>query len=109
MGDSNLCRPYIAVEWSCDGVSDHCSGVLLFFSGGSDLRFAIEFGQFPSTVLVDIMNGAAYLFEKLPLQNQRDWKAELELEQYRNIIKMEKIEKRMQIEKGGRWVYNKYE
>lgn len=67
MGDSNLCRPYIAVEWSCDGVSDHCSGVLLFFSGGSDLRFAIEFGQFPSTVLVDIMNGAAYLFEKLPL------------------------------------------
>lgn len=109
MGDSNLCRPYIAVEWSCDGVSDHCSGVLLFFSGGSDLRFAIEFGQFPSTVLVDIMNGAAYLFEKLPLQNQRDWKAELELEQYRNILKMEKIEKRMQIEKGGRWVYNKYE
>ena len=72
MGDSNLCRPYIAVEWSCDGVSDHCSGVLLFFSGGSDLRFAIEFGQFPPTVLVDIMNGAAYLFEKLPLQNQRD-------------------------------------
>ncbi len=55
------------------------------------------------------MNGAAYLFEKLPLQNQRDWKAELELEQYRNILKMEKIEKRMQIEKGGRWVYNKYE
>lgn len=42
-------------------------------------------------------------------KNQRDWKAELELEQYRNIIKMEKIEKRMQIEKGGRWVYNKYE
>lgn len=42
-----------------------------------------------TTTLVDIMNGAAYLFEKQPLQNQRDWKAELELEQYRNILKPE--------------------
>ena len=46
-----------------------------------------------TTALVDIMNGAAYLFEKRPLQNQRDWKAELELEQYRNILKMEENKK----------------
>ncbi len=41
-----------------------------------------------AATLMDIMNGAAYLFEKQPLLNQRDWKAELELKQYRNILKL---------------------
>lgn len=35
---------------------------------------------------VDIINGAAYLFEKETPKNQRDWKAELELEQYRSVL-----------------------
>ena len=36
--------------------------------------------------VVDIVDGAAYLFEKEPPSDQRNWKAELELEQYRNVL-----------------------
>ena len=36
--------------------------------------------------VVDIVNGAAYLFEKETPQNIRNWKAELELEQLRHAI-----------------------
>ena len=36
--------------------------------------------------LVDILDGAAYLFEKEPPKNRRNYKAELELEQYRHIL-----------------------
>ena len=36
--------------------------------------------------VVDIVNGAAYLFEKGTNQNQRNWKEELELEQLRHAI-----------------------
>lgn len=36
--------------------------------------------------IVDIVEGAAYLFEKEPPTNQRNWKAELELEQYRHVL-----------------------
>lgn len=36
--------------------------------------------------IVDIAEGAAYLFEKEPPTNQRNWKAELELEQYRHVL-----------------------
>lgn len=39
-----------------------------------------------AVTVVDIVNGAAYLFEKENPKNQRDWKAELELEQYRNVL-----------------------
>lgn len=39
-----------------------------------------------AVTVVDIMNGAAYLFEKETQQNQRDWKEELELEQLRHAI-----------------------
>lgn len=41
--------------------------------------------------LVDIVNGAAYLFEKESPGNRRNWKAELKLEQYRNILRMEEM------------------
>lgn len=43
--------------------------------------------------VADIVNGAAYLFEKEPPHYLRNWKAELELEQYRNILKMEENKK----------------
>lgn len=43
--------------------------------------------------VVDIVNGAAYLFEKEPSQDRRNWKAELELEQYRKILKIEENKK----------------
>lgn len=36
--------------------------------------------------LVDILDGAAYLFEKEPPTNRRNYKAELELEQYRHVL-----------------------
>ena len=39
-----------------------------------------------AVTVVDIVNGVAYLFEKENPKNQRDWKAELELEQYRNVL-----------------------
>lgn len=39
-----------------------------------------------TVTVVDIVNGAAYLFEKETLQNRRNWKEELELEQLRQAI-----------------------
>jgi len=36
--------------------------------------------------VVDIVNGAAYLFKKEVPQNQRNWKEKLELEQLRHVI-----------------------
>ncbi|MDE6603222.1 MAG: hypothetical protein K2K90_13930 [Lachnospiraceae bacterium] len=39
--------------------------------------------------VVDITDGAAYLFEKESLTERRNWKAELELEQYRYVLEME--------------------
>ena len=36
--------------------------------------------------VVDIVNGAAYLFGKEPPGNRRNWKAELEMEQLRHAI-----------------------
>lgn len=36
--------------------------------------------------VVDIVDGAAYLFEKMHQENRRNWKAELELEQYRHVL-----------------------
>ena len=38
--------------------------------------------------VVDIVNGAAYLFEKESAKSQKDWKAELELEQYRHVLEL---------------------
>lgn len=48
--------------------------------------------------IVDIMDGAAYLFDKEAPTKRRNWKAELEIEQYRHVLdhdtgKEEAIEK----------------
>ena len=40
--------------------------------------------------VAEIANGAAYLFNKSPPDNPRDWKAELELEQYRQVLEQKK-------------------
>lgn len=39
---------------------------------------------------VDIVNGAAYLFDRIPDKDNRHWKADLELEQFRNALNLEK-------------------
>lgn len=36
--------------------------------------------------VVDIINGAAYLFDKTPDKDNQHWKADLELEQFRRIL-----------------------
>lgn len=36
--------------------------------------------------IVDIVDGAAYLFDREPPADRRNWKAELELEQYRQVL-----------------------
>ena len=40
-------------------------------------------------IIVDIVNRVAYLFEKEAQEEQKNWKAELELAQYRNILELE--------------------
>lgn len=40
--------------------------------------------------IVDIVDGAAYLFDKEKPSNRKNWKAELELEQYRSILENKK-------------------
>lgn len=37
--------------------------------------------------MVDILNGAAYLFNKKPDSDSRHWKEVLELEEYRHVLK----------------------
>ena len=39
--------------------------------------------------VVDIVDGAAYMFEKEHPMSRRNWKAELELEQYRHVLEMD--------------------
>jgi uncharacterized protein (DUF1778 family) len=39
-----------------------------------------------TVTVVDILNGAAYLFQKEPDRDNQHWKAELELEQFRNVL-----------------------
>lgn len=39
--------------------------------------------------VVDIADGAAYLFEKESPVDRRNWKAELELEQYRHVLELD--------------------
>lgn len=43
--------------------------------------------------VVDIVNGAAYLFDKKPPDKKRNWKAELELEQLRTALEADKKKK----------------
>ena len=37
-----------------------------------------------------ILNGAAYLFEKKPDKDNQHWKMDLELEQFREMLRVEK-------------------
>lgn len=39
--------------------------------------------------IVDIVDGTAYLFSKEPPSKRRNWKAELELEQYRHVLELD--------------------
>lgn len=41
--------------------------------------------------VIDIADGAAYLFGKESPADQRNWKAELELEQYRHVLEMDGV------------------
>lgn len=38
--------------------------------------------------MVDIINGAAYLFDKAPDGDNQHWKADLEMEQFRNALEI---------------------
>ena len=46
--------------------------------------------------VVDILDGAAYLFEREPTSKHRNWKAELELEQYRHVLEVEQQKENME-------------
>lgn len=39
--------------------------------------------------IVDIVDGAAYLFDKEVATKRKNWKSELELEQYRRVLEMD--------------------
>ena len=43
--------------------------------------------------VVDIVNGAAYLFDRIPDTDNQHWKADLELEQFRRILSLENLER----------------
>ena len=40
--------------------------------------------------VVDIVNGTEYLFEKKPDKDNQHWKMDLELEQFREMLRVEK-------------------
>jgi hypothetical protein len=39
---------------------------------------------------VDIVNGAAYLFQKIPSSDNHHWKADLKIEQFRKVLESDK-------------------
>ena len=41
--------------------------------------------------VVDIVNGAAYLFDKASDTDKQHWKSDLELEQFRNVLNLENL------------------
>ena len=43
-----------------------------------------------AVTVVDILNGTAYLFEKKPDKDNQHWKMDLELEQFREMLRVEK-------------------
>ena len=43
-----------------------------------------------AVTVVDILNGAAYLFEKKPDKDNQHWKMDLEREQFREMLSVEK-------------------
>lgn len=42
--------------------------------------------------VVDIVNGAEYLFDKTPDMDNQHWKADLELEQFREMLEQDRLE-----------------
>lgn len=42
-----------------------------------------------AVTVADIMDGAAYLFEKITPAGRRNWKAEMELEQLRSVLELD--------------------
>lgn len=46
--------------------------------------------------VVDILDGAAYLFERESPSKLRNWKAELELEQYRHVLEVAQQKENME-------------
>ena len=59
--------------------------LMILYRHGSYEELKRDYLAFVITV-VDIVNGAAYLFGKEPPGNRRNWKAELEMEQLRHAI-----------------------
>lgn len=49
--------------------------------------------------MVDILNGAAYLFDKKPDSDSRHWKEALELDEYRRVLKLDA--QKFSCENGG--------
>ena len=43
-----------------------------------------------AVTVVDILNGATYLVEKKPDKDNQHWKMDLELEQFREMLRVEK-------------------
>ena len=42
-----------------------------------------------AVTVVDIVNGAAYLFDKESPSDRQNWKVELELDQFRHVLEMD--------------------
>lgn len=57
-------------------------------SGESFLELRQDYLALVVTV-VDIINGAAYLFDKTPDRDNQHWKADLELDQFRNALEIQ--------------------
>ena len=51
--------------------------------------------------MVDILNGAAYLFEKKPDSDNRHWKERKEIQEYCKALGKRLVEKKNREEKGG--------
>lgn len=58
-------------------------------SEGSYLELREDYLSLVVTI-VDIVDGAAYLFDKEKPSDRKNWKAELELEQYRSVLEAKK-------------------
>lgn len=69
-------------------------------SGENYKEFKEDYLAFMIT-MVDILNGAAYLFDKKPNSNNRHWKEQKEIQEYCKAIGKDVSGKVKQGEKGG--------
>ena len=60
-------------------------------SGAAYKKMREDYHAMAITV-VDIVNGAAYLFDKTPDMDNQHWKADLELEQFREMLEQDRLE-----------------